>query len=210
MSNSVVCVAGSVVNVSLVEKSVNDFKIFAKQTAIGILEMGRVVFEAKETLEAEGDFEVFCERVGYKSTSSSIKKLKLIGEKYLQLKEHSACLPNNWTSLYQISRLAQTQLIDFINRGLIHQNVKGVEIEYLLKGDSAKATVLDGSSTEKASVPNGTQPSLRFECQIDAVNDLHFTIKLQKVLRELESLNVKVDLSPDLKEALRPLLEIAA
>lgn len=210
MSNSVVCVADSLVNVSLIEKSVNDFKVFAKQTAIGILEMGRVVFEAKSSLKAEGDFEVFCERVGYKSTSSSIKKLKLIGESYLRLKEQSAHLPNNWTSLYQISRLGKTQLVEFIDRGLIHQNVTGVEIEYLLKGESVGTTGLDGSPIEKSSVQNGTKSALRFECQIDAVNDLHFTIKLQKVLRELESLKVKVDLSPELEEALRPLIEIAA
>ena len=60
---------------SVLEKSVSDFKLYAKQTAIGILEMGRVVYEAKASLRNSDEFAMFCKQVGYEPNSSSIKKL---------------------------------------------------------------------------------------------------------------------------------------
>lgn len=78
MSNSIVNTSNAI----LISKKVTDyakqFKVQAKKTAEGILEMARVVFDAKQLGKA--DFEVFCSEVGYKSDSSTIRKLNSIGK----------------------------------------------------------------------------------------------------------------------------------
>ena len=69
-------------NTNIITKQVTEyakqFKVQAKKTAEGVLEMARVVFDARKLGTA--DFEVFCSEVGYKSDSSTIRKLKSIGD----------------------------------------------------------------------------------------------------------------------------------
>ena len=160
MSNLNVNTNNQLVNGTLIESSVIEFKGYARKTAENILEMGRVVYETKDKLKAnKEDFEVFCSKVGFKSTSSSIKKLSQIGKGYLMMKSQADYLPNSWTTLYEISRLAESELTKYISEGVIHQNVLGSVIKSLngsTKNDetSSKEAGIDGERQEE--VPNGT------------------------------------------------------
>lgn len=215
MSNQNVNTIISNSNEIAINQAVSDFNAFAKQTTLGILEMGRVVAEAKLTLGVSSDFDVFCNRVGYESTSSSIKKLKLIGEKYPQLKAHASQLPNNWTSLYYLTQLGKDQLDDYVNNGVIHQGVKGKEIKQLISKQSTPYPVYEEPDEEyvqdeerlETTVPNGTSSTLRFECLLQTLENATFKTKLKKIIKDLENLKVTVSLSSELKAALCPTLE---
>lgn len=208
MSQKKVNTVMSVASLSVLEKSVSDFKLYAKQTAIGILEMGRVVYEAKASLRDSDEFAMFCKQVGYEPNSSSIKKLKRIGEKYVYLKSQAQHLPNNWTSLYEISGLTESALSDLISKGLIHQNVLGSEIKMFLKNQSAELIEESVSKTQVKEVLNGT--GYGFECQLDDVTDLAFKAQLQMIIENLKRMKVKVVLTKELKSALQPAVAKAA
>lgn len=214
MSNSIVNTNNQLVNGTLIESSVMEFKGYARKTAENILEMGRVVYETKDKLKAnKEDFEVFCSKVGFKSTSSSIKKLSQIGKGYLMMKSQADYLPNSWTTLYEISRLAESELTKYISEGVIHQNVLGSVIKSLngsSKNDetSSKEAGVDGERQEE--VPNGTVNGLTFTCTLKNVNDVAFKAQLQMIIQNLEQLDVDVKLAPELKSALQPLVRKAA
>ena len=214
MSNLNVNTNNQLVNGTLIESSVIEFKGYARKTAENILEMGRVVYETKDKLKAnKEDFEVFCSKVGFKSTSSSIKKLSQIGKGYLMMKSQADYLPNSWTTLYEISRLAESELTKYISEGVIHQNVLGSVIKSLngsAKNDetSNKEAGVDGERQEE--VPNGTVNGLTFTCTLKNVKDVAFKAQLQMIIQNLEQLNVDVKLAPELKSALQPLDRKAA
>ena len=203
-----------ITNNDLIQASVIEFKGYAKKTAENILEMGRVVFEAKKNLKAnKGEFEAFCAGVGFKSDSSSIKKLAQIGKGYSFMKSQADHLPNNWTTLYEIARLTEYQLNTFIDQGLIHQNVLGSVIKTLngsKKDDEVvgEEIILDKEKLEE--VPNGTPNGLTFTCTLKTVSDVAFKAKLQMLLRNLEELQVEITLAPELKSALQPPVQQAA
>ncbi len=96
MNSTIVNTSNTTIITKQVTEYANQFKVQAKKTAEGVLEMARVVFEAKKL--GATDFEVFCSEVGYKSDSSTIRKLKSIGEKYEFLLSRSKSLPTSWTT----------------------------------------------------------------------------------------------------------------
>lgn len=214
MSNSIVNTNGQLSNGTLIETSVMEFKGYARKTAENILEMGRVVFETKDKLKAnKEDFEIFCSKVGFKSTSSSIKKLSQIGKGYLMMKSQADHLPNSWTTLYEISRLAESELNKYISEGVIHQNVLGSVIKSLngsSKSDETSSKEAGVGEERQEEVPNGTVDGLTFTCTFKTVTDVAFKAQLQMIIQNLKQLNVDVKLTPELKLALQPLVQKAA
>jgi hypothetical protein len=205
---------GISINNDLIQSSVGEFKGYARKTAENILEMGRVVYETKDKLKAnKEDFEVFCSKVGFKSTSSSIKKLSQIGKGYLMMKTQADYLPNSWTTLYEISRLAESELKKYITEGVIHQNVLGSVIKSLngsSKSDEVitKEVVVGEEKLEE--VPNGTSKGLTFTCTLINLTDVAFKAKLQMLIHNLEELQIEVKLAPELKSALYSPIQQAA
>jgi hypothetical protein len=199
-------------SLSLVDSSVAEFKVYARKTAENILEMGRVVCETKsKSKKNPKDFESFCERIGFEPKSSYIKKLVLIGKSYLSLKAQAQYLPNNWTTLYQIARLTNQQLAEFIKQGLIHQNVIGSQIEALLKPQPNNPVEEKISTETKTEVPFGTfLNGLCFVCDVGQLNDLSRKSSIESIIDSLKALNVRVDISPDLIEAIKPPMALAA
>jgi len=204
MAKAIVNPSNLEITTTLLEKSVSEFKLYAKQSALGILEMGRVVYEAKVSMRNAQEFAAFCERVGYLPKSSSIKKLKRIGEKYAALKAQAQYLPNNWTTLYEISGLAEKTLNDLIDRGLIHQNVLGAEIKKLLIEQQESRNEKGVSQTKTNEVLKGTVYG--FACQLEDLSDLTMKAQLQMIIENLRRMKVRVVLSEELKSALKPML----
>ena len=198
------------VSTVFLDKSVDEFNNYAKQTVVGILEMGRIVYETKQAYAKKtAEFEEFCRRIGYKADSSSIKKFKLIGEKYINLKKCADKLPNNWTSLYEISQLANDELNNFIDQGLIHQKVLGAEIKALLKKSKSEGDVLESVDAEKIEeVPNGTP--YEFTCSLNQLGDAVTNAQLRLLIESLKRLKVKVKMSSQLESALEPFFAKAA
>jgi hypothetical protein len=189
MSNLTVNTISSInLNNELIQASVSEFKGYARKTAENILEMGRVVFEAKTNLKAnKAEFEVFCAGVGFKSTSSSIKKLSQIGMGYLVMKSQADYLPNSRTTLYEISRLAESELKKYITEGVIHQNVLGSVIKSLngssKSNESSSNEAGAGAGEERQEeVPNGITKGLTFTCTLKNVTDVAFKAQLQMII----------------------------
>lgn len=171
----------------------DQFKGYARKTAEGVLEMARVVYDAKQLDKAE--FEVFCAVVGYKSDSSTIRKLNSIGEKYQILLSRTQSLPNSWTTLYQVSRLT-TEMIDRkINEGVITPNLDG-------KGLAERLGLAEPKPPKN--VQKGTESKMNFSVDIDLIPSPTLKIKLQHLLKELETtMKAKVTRSASLEAFLR-------
>lgn len=176
MSNTIVNTTNNTIISKQVTEYANQFKVQAKKTAEGVLEMARVVFDAKQLGTA--DFEVFCSEVGYQSNSSTIRKLKSIGEKYQFLLSRSKSLPANWTTLYQISRLTANLIDQKINEGIITPKLDGRGLAALLGLAVSKATKV---------VPNGTGNTMTFSVDLDLIPSPKLKVKLQLLLDELEN-----------------------
>lgn len=192
MSNSIVNTSNNIVVSKKVTDYAEQFKVQAKKTAEGILEMARVVFDAKKLGKA--DFEVFCSEVGYKSDSSTIRKLNSIGEKYQFLLSRSKSLPTSWTTLYHVSRLTTEVIDEKISEGVITPNLDG-------KGLTVRLGLSEPGAPK--AVPNGTENTLSFSVDLELIPSPKLKMKLQLLLKELESnMKAKVTKSPSLESFL--------
>ncbi len=213
MNNLSVNTKSSNISVDFIQESVTEFKGYARKTAENILEMGRVVFETKNKLKGKrAEFEIFCTKIGFKSTSSSFKKLSQIGKGYTELKSQAQNLPNNWTTLYEISRLTSAELKKYIAEGVIHQNVLGSVIKSI-NGTHSKNADKDeavSTSTSTEEVPNGTPVGYSFICELKDTDDVQLKSQIQMIIKSLKDLKVKVTVAPKLKSALHPLIRKAA
>jgi hypothetical protein len=189
MTNAIVNTSNTIT----ISKQVNDyadqFKGYALKTAESIIMMAKVVYEAKNALKKD-EFEVFCTQVGYKSDSSTIRKLNSIGQKYEFLLSRSKSLPSNWTTMYQVSRLT-TDLIDQkINEGVINPHLDGKNLAIRLGLDEPKP------------VPNGTDESMSFTVNLPLAPTLEMKIRLKMLIADLEGMKAEVEKSNSLEKFL--------
>lgn len=213
MTNAIIITKDEAITSNLVENSVNEFKGYAQQTAEGIIEMGRIIFESKQKLGngKNSDFETFCKKIGYESSSSTIKKLNQIGKRYVHLKSQAENLPGSWTTMYEISRLASDTLDELIDDGTIHQNVLGSTIKKYLKNQAGGEEVIEKEGLEVIEgVPNETPSGYTFLCEMTDVNDLALNGQVESIIRNLKQLKLKVQIAPNLKSYLRSNVTIAA
>lgn len=190
----------------LVEK----FQSYARKTAESILEMAKVVIEAKK-LDSEG-FGSFCKEIGFNPKSSTIRKFIQIGDKYELLISRSNKLPTNWTTIYEISKLTSDQIIELIENGKINQMVLGSTIKQLnnTKTDKEETRNEGNGNEEKREVPNGTPQGLSFTAEIKEIGSLINQVKLKILIGDLESLKIKVQMAPELKALLEKSLSVTA
>jgi hypothetical protein len=90
------------------DRLVEQYQTFARQTVEGIVMMGVTVLAA-ETLGPQR-LEEFCERVKVDRKGSSFRKLRAIGHAAQRFEPLIERLPNNWTTLYQLAQLPPAQL----------------------------------------------------------------------------------------------------
>jgi hypothetical protein len=102
--------------------------------------------------------------------------------------------------------MGETKIAEFIEQGLIHQNMLGFEVK-LLNGVQSyeKSSKEVGVSEEKTeTVPNGTLHGFQFVCELEDVNDVALKSQLKMILKNLKDMKVKVKISSELKSALNP------
>jgi len=187
----------NVTNTAVISKQVTEyasqFKIQARKTAEGVLEMAKVVYDAKQLSTL--DFEAFCYEVGYASDSSTIRKLKSIGEKYQFLLARSKSLPASWTTLYQVSRLTAEVIEQKIDEGVINPQIDGKSLSKILGVEKP---------SEAKSVPKGTKCEMNFSVDIQYVPSMQVKQRLKLLLEELEkSMKVVVTKSATLEDFLK-------
>jgi hypothetical protein len=182
-------------NTNIISKNVVEyaekFKGYAVKTAESIIQMAKVVTDARNTLGAM-DYEEFCSQVGYKSDSSTIRKLKSIGEKYEILLTRSKSLPSNWTTIYQVSRLTSDLIDQKIDEGVITPSLDGKNLPVRL-----------GLTAAKEDAPKGTTNTLTLKVNFDLIPSPKLKAKLQNIIKELEvEMKAQVKKSASLEEFL--------
>jgi len=107
------------------------FKAHARNTARAALEMCRIVYSAHKMLSEE-QFERFCTSVGYKDTSSTIRKFITIGKVYPRLINYAESLPIAWTSIYQLTQIPADDFERCIATGFAFNKMTGSELKELV------------------------------------------------------------------------------
>lgn len=90
---------------SKVNSFVEQYRLFGKQSVRSLLDLCRLLVQAKEEL-APVDFSEFCRRCSLQESGGTFTKYKKIGDAYLRLIPHVENLPHAWTSLYDLATLS--------------------------------------------------------------------------------------------------------
>jgi hypothetical protein len=175
----------------LVEK----FNSFARKTAEGVLDMAKVVFDARKLKDSE--FYRFCEIVGMNGSSSTAQKLIAIGKKYDCLIGHSEKLPPNWTTVYEVSKLTEEQIESLIDRGVLTASLIASDLNAALgKEKKVKAKTPTPIPTP---IPNGNDEGLGFRVQLGSNPDREMAKKIKNLIGELKKLNLQLQVGPTLE-----------
>ena len=182
----------------------NRFNAYKRKTAENIIEMGRIVIEAKNRSKSE--FEDFCLLIGYDWASSTIRKLESIGSKYEYLISQSDNLPPSWTVIYDISRLNEDVIEKYIESNDICANSTGSSITKLLTQNGLKTTpkqkVLSNSNTN---VPNRTFSSIEFTASAIKIGCEDLLYELKLVFNQLDAIGFHLTFSEKMKEIINEL-----
>ena len=107
------------------------FKRGVEKTARATLEVCRVVYEANRVLDSY-QFQNFCVEVGYRDSSSSIRKFIAIGKVYPRFIQYADQLPSAWTTIYQITQIPADSFERLIKEGKRLDSLKGKRLKGLL------------------------------------------------------------------------------
>ena len=113
------------------DQYVDLFRRTEARTARATLQMCRVVYEAKQTLD-ECDFADFCKEIGYKDNSSVIRKFCAIGKLQPRLSKHAEYLPHEWSKIYTITQIPARAFERYVDDQFDFRNLKGRDLEGLL------------------------------------------------------------------------------
>lgn len=178
------------------------FNSYQRKTAENIIEMGRIVIEAKSRSELE--FNDFCSLIGYDSSSSTIRKLATIGQKYEYLISRSDKLPPNWTVIYDIARLGEETIEGYINNNQISSKSSGSYIEKLLVRHNLKSPNSGAKlkSFSNQNVQNGTQEQLYFSAKLGGLTLNTNLLELENLLQTLVGMGFSLNVSDSLRVAI--------
>jgi hypothetical protein len=175
------------------------FNSYQRKTAESIIEMGRIVIEAKSRSELE--FDDFCSLIGYDPSSSTIRKLATIGQKYEYLISRSDKLPPNWTVIYDIARLGEETIEGYINKNQISSQSSGSFIEKLLVRHNLKTRNLGARSKMLANqnVQNRTQDQFYFSAKLAEPTLTTNLLELERLLQEIVAMGFSLIVSDSLR-----------
>jgi hypothetical protein len=131
--------------VSARERFFSEYSKFAVKTAQSTVEMCRVIYEAKESLE-KSEYASFLKDIGRKSEDSTIRKYLKIGERYDDLIAATNLLPACWTSIHKIAQIPPVTFNALTATDYDMSNMSGKQIQSLIQLSKPK------SSTDSACV----------------------------------------------------------
>lgn len=177
-----------------------DFKNYFVKSADNVLEMARVVTEAKRDLSSLR-YKDFCHLIGFETQSSTLKKLLKIGEKYELLKQNINALPASWTTLYQISLISSDDIVKYVDSGIINPDLKSKDL---------RISASTNQTVKPKTVPNRTVKKGGFEFKVVLSKEPseQVTQKIQRILNECNGLeSAEIEIGSSLEEFLKPVVE---
>lgn len=124
------------------DQYVRAFKIGIQRTARATLDMCRVVFEANQVLDAY-DFSKFCEEIGMRSGSSTIRKFIAIGRVYPRFVAYADQLPIAWTNIYLLTQIPAKSFEHCIQQGRALKDIKGNYLRSLIESTQDLSSITD-------------------------------------------------------------------
>jgi hypothetical protein len=177
------------------KKDANDYVVsfnsFAIKTAQSTLQMCRIVYEAKQDLDAK-DFEKFCEAIGRDNEDSTIRKYLAIGARYDEFIAYADRMPNSWTSIYLITTIPSDKLLQMINDAKSLKNLTAQQIKKMISDEPA--------STDKKSIITTAAASIYFEREPTIVEWNSFKMQLNAIAG-IDILKIKIEYSSKFESA---------
>ncbi|WP_421762378.1 hypothetical protein [Devosia sp.] len=124
------------------------FRTRVQQTARATLDLCRLVYEAWKSLD-EANFAAFCQAVGYKDTSSTIRKFLAIGKVQPRLVQYADQLPASWTSIYQLTQIPASTFEKMLNEGKSLNSLSGADVKELVASTREISSITAGLPREK-------------------------------------------------------------
>ena len=122
------------------ERFYSEYSKFAVKTAQSTVEMCRVVYEAKKSLD-KSEYASFLQDISRKTEDSTIRKYLAIGERYDDLIAYTNLLPSSWTSIYEITQLPAESFMAMVAMGESMANLTGADIKRLKSVNSSDKTI---------------------------------------------------------------------
>ena len=139
--------------VSARERFFSEYSKFAVKTAQSTVEMCRVIYEAKESLD-KSEYARFLKDIGRKPDDSTVRKYLAIGERYDDLNAYANLLPASWTSIYEITQLPADSFMAMVATGESMANLTGAQLKLLRGNDSSTKPSTPDSSSVSLTMPS--------------------------------------------------------
>ena len=139
--------------VSARERFFSEYSKFAVKTAQSTVEMCRVIYEAKESLD-KSEYASFLKDIGRKSEDSTIRKYLAIGKRYDDLIACTNLLPSSWTSIHVITQIPADSFMAMVATGESMANLTGAQIKLLRGNDSSTKPSTPDSSSVSLTMPS--------------------------------------------------------
>lgn len=124
---------GTVLPAENLNSYIERYRSFAHRAAEAIIEVAATLVEAEESLSQE-EFSVFCKEVELVRGGSTYKKLRKIGQHAARFRPLLKRLPNNWTTIYKLSRLSPVSFDTLSSNGLLSPFMTAREIDEAVGG----------------------------------------------------------------------------
>jgi len=174
------------------DEYVNLFKRTEERTARATLQMCRVVYEAKSTLE-EHEFADFCGTIGYKDTSATIRKYCAIGKLQPRLVQHAALMPHEWSKIYVLTQIPAKLFEQFVEEQRDFRALTAKELKALVDATKPEQKALHKLLPRDKDSNNFVFARLLFD---KTFVDAYDWRAVRKALAEIESrLPIKVQLT---------------
>lgn len=174
------------------------FKKTEERTARATLQMCRVVYEAQQSLQ-EHEFADFCDAVGYKDTSSVIRKFCAIGKLQPRLVNHAAFMPHEWTKIYTLTQIPAQLFESYVDSGTDFRGLTGKQLKQLVDATKPETKQLSTLLPRDKDSKNFVFAKLLFD---KTFVDAYDWRAVKKALAEVESrLPIKVQFVAAAEEA---------
>jgi len=168
------------------------FKRTEERTARATLQMCRVVYEAKSTLE-EHEFADFCSTVGYKDSSATVRKYCAIGQLQPRLVQHAAFMPHEWSKIYVLTQIPAKLFEQFVEQQRDFRALTAKELKTLVDSTKPEQKSLEALMPKDKDSNNFVFARLMFD---KTFVDAYDWRAVRKALAEIESrLPIKVQLT---------------
>ena len=159
-----------------IENYVQRFRFYARRTAENIILLAETAYEA-ELLLKPGEFEAFCEEVNMDHKSSTYRKMRQIGKLRDRFLPHLDKIPNNWTTIYELSKLTDKQFEGLVENKIINTEVTADKIKAVVNAnDNQKIeTVADYVTFSVTMKAKSIEDAFQMEQDLQKVASLYNT-----------------------------------